>query len=361
MKTWLRRSIAKSSGCMVLAATLAAIGGYGCSKRSTVSEGIPIRIGWNTTWAVEAQIIECLKHTNIPEICGLKPEFFGFSYGGPLSEAALGGRIDVLSAADQPSITLLSKGVNWSVISRCITFRDALLIPPKSKATTINDLRGKKVAAPFGSGAHRVFAEQVTKAAMKIGADIDFVNVDITEINSIIKAGGPEAEMWKGDISAAASWDPNIAIQSTAGDARILASVELVGLRTMSGDFIKTHPDAPIRFLKAVAMATLYYAQHKEQANKWFADEARIAYDYKILDIAADLDPNTRAASFDDMDMGLSTDQIDNLQGGADFALQSGMISARPDMKALTNLSYLDKALAELRANPPDLSKVVVK
>jgi hypothetical protein len=55
-----------------------------------------IRLGWQIPWATQGQLVQALKHSNIPRLTGVDLAYVGFSYGGPLNSAALAGQIDVL-------------------------------------------------------------------------------------------------------------------------------------------------------------------------------------------------------------------------------------------------------------------------
>lgn len=217
------------------------------------------------------------------------------------------------------------------------------------------------MAVPFGSGAHRAIIEALLEAGLKPTVDVQLVNVDITEINSMIRSAGRNAKEWSGGIVSAASWDPHIAIFSKSGEANILYQVTLLGLRSMSNTFIKQNPEAPSKFLKSIAMATLFYAQNKDLANKWFANEARITFDSSILDEAASYDPNTRSKTIKDLEMGINEKQLTKLQTAADVAFNQKLISGHPDMRKLTKLNYLNEAIKEIKKSPPNMSLIKVK
>src|SRR5690242_8344077 len=99
------------------------------SQTETPATSVPIRIGWQTGWATEAQLTEVLKHTDILEHHALAGDFKGFSYGGPLNEAALAGQVDVIFTADQPAATLIARGGKWKIVARLIDFRACLIVP----------------------------------------------------------------------------------------------------------------------------------------------------------------------------------------------------------------------------------------
>ena len=67
---------------------------------------LPIRIGWQTTWATQGQLAVILMKTDILRSAGFEPEFVGFSYGGPLNEGALAGEVDVAEGLDQALVDI---------------------------------------------------------------------------------------------------------------------------------------------------------------------------------------------------------------------------------------------------------------
>src|SRR4051812_23027680 len=77
-----------------------------------------IRIGWQVPWATQGQVVQALKHTNVLALNDLRADFKGFSYGGPLNEAAIAGSVDAIFTADQPAATLLAAGGRWTIVAR---------------------------------------------------------------------------------------------------------------------------------------------------------------------------------------------------------------------------------------------------
>ncbi|MGB0639313.1 MAG: hypothetical protein ACPGTU_08275, partial [Myxococcota bacterium] len=117
--------------------------------------GIPIRVGWQQTWATQGQLAVILKQSAILKDLGFAPEFVGFSYGAPLNEGALAGEVDVLFTADQPAIALCNRDKTWGMIGRLMYNRVGTFVPPDSDVKSVSDLKGKTVAIPFGAAAHR--------------------------------------------------------------------------------------------------------------------------------------------------------------------------------------------------------------
>ena len=78
------------------------------------------------------------------------------------------------------------------------------------------------------------------------------------------------------------------------------------------------------------------------------------------MDEASSVDSNIKASSVDELELGLTEKQIEDLQNGSDFAYQQRLISGHPNMRSLINLKYLKEAIKELRTSPPDFSIVKV-
>ena len=111
--------------------------------KEEIDQTTKIRIGWQIPWATEGQLTQILKNTELLKNNGLEGEFKGFSYGGPLNEAALAGEVDVIFTADQPIATLLTKGHDWTIIGRLMYNRVSLYVPSKSPIKEISELKGK--------------------------------------------------------------------------------------------------------------------------------------------------------------------------------------------------------------------------
>jgi sulfonate transport system substrate-binding protein len=112
---------------------------------------VPIRIGWQIPAATQGQVLQVLKRTNVLESHGLKPILVPFSYGGPQVEAAFAGELDVFFSGDQPAINLIARGGKWKIVVRLFEDGVGIIVPPNSAIKSVEDLKGKRVASPFGS------------------------------------------------------------------------------------------------------------------------------------------------------------------------------------------------------------------
>lgn len=307
------------------------------SAPDTSQARTPVRVGWQVAWATQGQLALALQKTNALELARIDGRFQQFTYGAPLSEAALAGQLDVALLGDQPAINLLSKSPNWRIAARLMDFRVALVVPPNSPVKTVRDLKGRTLGIPFGASTHRFALKQLTDAGLQPDRDVQIVNIDIQEQNDVVRAGAGQS--WK-NVDAFATWDPHIANYEAKSLARVLASGNALGVIAMSSELLEKRPEDAARFLAAFKLAYLYYALHQAEADAWFAAVAGGNIDPAILRAVAAVEPNMRATSIGDVSIVITPEHADELQRAVDFALSQKLIQTPLDLpRAITNVS----------------------
>ena len=146
-----------------------------------------MRIGWQIPWATQGQLVQVLKNTDLLKENDIVGDFKGFSYGGPLNEAALAGAVDVVFTADQPAAILLAKNPNWKIVGRLMSNRVSLYVPPMSDIKTVADLKGKTVAMPFGAAAQRMALQKEKEAGLNPAVDVKNINLGIYEQSDLVR------------------------------------------------------------------------------------------------------------------------------------------------------------------------------
>lgn len=266
----------------------------------------PLRIGWQTTWATQGQLVAVLQHTDILEAAGFAPEFVGFPYGGPLNEGALAGAVDVLFTADQPALTLASKAPSWGVVGRLMYNRVGMVAAADGPVSAPADLRGRTVAVPFGSAAQREAVAAVRAAGLDPARDVTFTNLGIEEILGVVRAGSP----WSG-FDAAAAWDPTFA-ELERGGARTVASGTVLAVVAMDDAYLRAHPDADARYMEAVATAWGVYRADPARADAWYLEGSKLPFARDVLTAAAAVEPN--AAGAEPVRVHLEPSDVDGLR-----------------------------------------------
>ena len=318
----------------------------GESKAAEAVEApVPIRIGWQLPTATQAQIVQVLKRTDLLEQHGLEPRLIPFSYGGPQVEAAFAGSLDVFFAGDQPATNLIVRGGNWRIVARLMYDRVAVMVPLDSPIREIEDLRGKTVASPFGSVAHREALLEQEAAGLDTDGDVENKDMDILEIRRRVLASG--AQTW-GKIDAAVVWEPVVSRFEFEGLARRLTDTRTLGVVAVSDEFIAKHPGATVQLLVALARAWDYFARNPDRVTQWYLDDAQLGYIPETLLSAARLDPNFDAKSLNEVNLGFDAEQIAAIEQGAPGARE--VENARSRIRQAIDQSLLAKASEEIAA-----------
>ena len=296
-------------------------------EAGAASEGTPIRIGWQETWATQGQLAVILQQSEILKELGFAPEFVGFSYGAPLNEGALAGEVDVLFTADQPAIALCNRDNTWGMIGRLMYNRVGTFVPPDSDVKTIADLKGKTVAIPFGAAAHRETLGAVQAAGMDPSADINAVNMGIKEVAALANT-----KKWD-TVHAGSAWDPVFAQLESSGLVRTVAQGLVTSVVVMDDDFTKANPGADKKFMQGMAKAYEQYKADTAKANEAFKTASNLKFSLDALDLAASVEPNLSPDNA--VSVTLSEEDKGNIQKAADFMLDAKILKAKVDTSTM--------------------------
>jgi len=290
-------------------------------------DGVPIRIGWQETWATQGQLAVILKQSEILKDLGFAPTFVGFSYGAPLNEGALAGEVDVLFTADQPAIALCNRDNTWGMIGRLMYNRVGTFVPPDSAVQTVADLKGKTIAIPFGAAAHRETLGAVKAAGMDPSTDINAVNMGIKEVAVLAKTNKWET------VHAGSAWDPVFAQLESSGTVRTVAQGLVTSVVVMDDDFVKANPGADKKFMDGMVKAYEQYKGDTAKANADFKTASNLDFSLAALDLAASVEPNLGADNA--ITVTLSDDDKANIQKAADFMFDAKILKAKVDTSTM--------------------------
>lgn len=291
--------------------------------KAETANGIPIRVGWQETWATQGQLAVILKQSDILKNLGFAPEFVGFSYGAPLNEGALAGEVDVLFTADQPAIALCNRDNSWGMIGRLMYNRVGTFVPPDSAVQTVADLKGKTIAIPFGAAAHRETLGAVKAAGMDPSTDINAVNMGIQEVAAVANS-----KKWD-TVHAGSAWDPVFAQLESSGLVRTVAQGLVTSVVVMDSDFVTANPGADKKFMDAMVKAYDQYKADTAKANEAFKTASNLKFSLAALDLAASVEPNLGAGN--PVSVSLSDEDKANIQKAADFMFDAKILKAKVD------------------------------
>ena len=300
-----------------------------------------IRIGWQTAWAPQAQLVQVLKHTDILEKNGLFGEFKGFSYGGPLNEAALAGEVDIIFTADFPAINLLSKSDNWVIVSRLIDFRGGIIVPKDSSFQVISDLKGKVISSPFGSAIHLYALSYIKDQGFDVKKEFKIEHLDFGEQLSVVQKGTSESF---GNISAFISADPPMALGEADGKIRILKPLSPQSFVVMSTNFINQNPKAAEKFIRSFIESYYYYSKNQSLANEWFRQEAKKDLSDAILNQTSSLEKNLQVGNIKDIDVSINEERVVQLDKIINEAVENDLLKQTFDIRKRIDLKIIKEA-----------------
>jgi ABC-type nitrate/sulfonate/bicarbonate transport system substrate-binding protein len=295
-----------------------------------------IRIGWQPTTTVEAQIAHTLARTDILEKNGLKGEMSMFAFGPAVNEALLSGAIDVGFIGDMPSVSLIATGAPITIVARQSTFRGSILAASKSGIKSVADLKGRKLYGPLGSSIYRSALTMLRDAGLNPGKDVEVIHMGFADLADALRAG---------KIEAMFVWDPWVELFVKEGLARELKSdSSLTMVVAMRDEFIKTGGDALERFLKSHKEALMYAASNKAVSNEWFRQpEAARRLDVSVIEIASAYDASWKAPVFANLKLAFSAGEFDRYKDVARFAFENKVTPKLSPLEQKTDMSVARK------------------
>jgi taurine transport system substrate-binding protein len=261
------------------------------------------------------------------------------------------GTLDAALLGSSPSAAAVAKGIPVQIIfiHDLIGDNEALIVKPNSGVENVEDLKGKTVAAPYGSTTH--YHLMVSLMLHRVNPeDLKIVFLEPEEM----------AEAWvKGDIDAAFVWVPTLARLQAAGGRIILTSRTLVRRGFPTGDlcvirtgFGKQYPDFVVQYLKIVDKAVQFCRQHPSRAADAIAAELGITKEEAaeqmngLILLSAKEQNEGKYFGGTYWNFGLYT----VLKETADFLKEAGVVKELPPRDAFldgVNAAFLVRALEE--------------
>lgn len=154
----------------------------------------------------------------------------------------------------------------------------ALAVSKNSKIKSVEELRGKKVAATKGTDPYLFLLRSLQKHGVK-KSEVEIVHLQ--------HADG-RAALEKGDVDAWAGLDPHLASsQLQAGSKLIYRNVAFntYGFLNVNETFAKQHPETVRAVIEAYEKARLWIIANPEEAAKIQSEEAKISIEVAKLQL----------------------------------------------------------------------------
>jgi sulfonate transport system substrate-binding protein len=272
-----------------------------------------LRIGYQKIGAllvVKAQ--KALEQRFEPQ--GVRVRWIEFAFGPPLLEALGAGAIDYGYTGDSPPIFAQAAHANllYAGAIPARGYGQAIVVPAASAIEGIAGLKGKKIAVAKASSAHNLLV-----------AALESVKLAWSDITPVYLAPPDAAAAFvRGAVDAWSIWDPFLAIAELKQKARALPLDRGVSAQNsfflVNGDFAAKHPDVVATINGAVATATKWADENRDQV-------AAILSEASGVDLAAE----SRSVNRAEFTFGpLNDDVLAQQQGVADRFQRLGLIPA---------------------------------
>jgi sulfonate transport system substrate-binding protein len=131
-------------------------------------------------------------------------------------EALRAGAIDGGIVGETPPILEQAAGTKLKLIAAIQgdTSGSAIIVPKNSKITSVEELKGKKIAFAVGSAAETLLAQALAKNGLKLS--------DITPVD--LQPGDALAAFGSGQVDAWVSWDPYTALAQASGAKTLITA-----------------------------------------------------------------------------------------------------------------------------------------
>jgi len=296
----------------------------------------PLLIGWQTAWSPSGEIAQTLIHTDIAKKENLNLQFVGFLFGPDMNEAAINHDINCLNTGNVPAISLLAKSSDWTIIARLIRQPLSIIARNGSGIKNIEDLKGKTLGIPYGSGPHPYLLSLLKSHGLWDGKSELPLNIMNIAPSEQIMA------LQQKSVDAIATWEPQstIAIQKKLG---ILIDQEITpGFIIVEKKFAQNNPETIVNLLRAYLQAEYFVSTHKELTDTWFAEASHFGKD--LISKIQIVEPNILQKDPKKIDLNLNEEEIAKTQEYADELLAAGLIKNPVSIKENIDLSFLQKA-----------------
>jgi aliphatic sulfonates family ABC transporter substrate-binding protein len=262
---------------------------------------------------------------------GLDVEISTFSYGPPIIEALTSGSVDFGLLGDLPVFSGVANGVDIRIpaIASSSSLSYGMLVRSDAGINAFADLKGKKVAVPFGSNVQPLLYLYLEKAGLK-DTDLEIINLSATDSVGAITGGR---------IDAAVIWDPYLTLGAaqSEGKVKLLSTAEgykvFVNPLIARGTFVDNYPEQTAAFLSALNKALVWIRENEEDAMKLLSEISEVPLDIIRINLPkADIRPN------------LTKERIDALIASADEAYRYGLLPDKIDVASHITTAFLEKA-----------------
>ena len=215
-----------------------------------------------------------------------------FTSGPPMLEAMASGSVDIGGVGDAPPVFAASGGEQVEIVGARETNgdQDAVVVPKNSPITSIQQLKGKKIAYGSGSSGNYNLLTVLTKAGLTT-KDVSLVNLQPAEALAAFTSG---------DVAAWDIWPPYVQQVVAQDGARVLATGSTYGSPysfEVASKAAVSNPDKAAAIKVYLATLDKAYTWTATHPSAWATAWGKAAgLPGSVMDVAAKTDATTPVA-----------------------------------------------------------------
>jgi taurine transport system substrate-binding protein len=274
---------------------------------------------------------------------GVTIKYVQFDIGRDVNTAMASGSIDIATIGTPPGTTGIVNDLPYKIyyLHDIIGASEALVVKNNSGINSITDIKGKKIATPFGSTSHFSLL-----SALKQN------NISENDV-TILDMSAPDviAAWTRGDIDGTYIWQPAQAKLISDGGKVILTSEDVAKKGAITGefgivnnDFASKYPDVVKAYIDILDEATKSYKTQTDDVLKTLSSELGVSVDAtkEVMNQITVLDKSQQSQYIGTVDKQGSLPQL--LKDTSDFLLSQKAVTTSPDVevfkKAVRNDLY---------------------
>ena len=300
---------------------------------------------------VNAQLVT--KHLGLiaKEMPGVEIKYIKIGGGGDMLRAIGGNDVDFGGLGNPPTAIGITRNlpIKGIMVINMLDYVEAMVVRTSKNIKSLKDLKGKTVAAPFGSTTHYLLLQ-----ALK-DDDVDPTSVKILDL-----APSDIAAAWaRGDIDAAWFWEPNLDKAVKDGGHIFMTSglMEKRGYPTwdigvVMNAFAEKYPDYVEKFVKAECAGIDFWLKNPDKTAEIIADELSLPLaDATRMMNGTQMVPSDRQLTGQYLGTSAKKGQfVDTLVATADFLVKQDRLPKllpRADFEAFIQPSYIEKLVGK--------------
>lgn len=213
-----------------------------------------------------------VKENYLTNISGVKVNVVSYSAGTDINNAVVSGNVDCASFGSSPIALGIANKIDYKAVYVPYVEGgniEALVVKSRENITSVAGLKGKKVAAPFGTTSHYALLN-----ALKLDG------LSTSDVTVVDMAGQDIVAAWsRGDIDAAYIWSPALdkcvadggKIITNDGDL-VKKGVTIPEIAVARTAFAKKYPTLVTQYVKALTSVYALIQKNPDQATKDVAD-----------------------------------------------------------------------------------------